>query len=66
MNDSRRNMTVIAYWRFSCGSPHRVPANLHRQSSHSSKPFEKAEPELVQGTPLTKPTRVRFRKCSSL
>jgi hypothetical protein len=49
MNDSRRSMTVIAYWRFSCRSPHRVPANL------------KAESELVQGTPFTKPACVRFR-----
>jgi hypothetical protein len=61
MNDSRTSMTVNAYWRFSCRSPHRVPTNLQRQSSHSSNPFEKAESELVQGTPFTKPTCVRFR-----
>jgi hypothetical protein len=61
MNDSQRSMTGISYWRFSCASPRRVPANLQRQSSHSSNPFEKAEPELVQGTPFTKPVCVRFR-----
>jgi hypothetical protein len=61
MNDSRRSMTVIAYWRFSCRSTHRVPTNPQRQSSHSSKPFEKAESELVQGTPFTKPACGRLR-----
>jgi hypothetical protein len=56
MSYLRRSMTGIAYWRFSCRSPHRVPTNLQRQSSHSSNPFDKAESELVQGTPFKKPS----------
>jgi hypothetical protein len=61
MNYLRRSMAGIAYWRFSCRTPHRVPTNLQRQSSHSSNPFDKAQSELVQGTALKKPTCVRVR-----